>query len=73
MKLSLNHRVATQLLQLYYGLLEMDDYPSMYEFIYSEDERNEDLTINQVAEIVENYLDELKATIDEFARENRGK
>jgi hypothetical protein len=73
MKLSLNHRVATQLLQLYYGLLEMDDYADMYEFIYSEDERDYELTIDQVADVVENYMTELKETIDEFARENRGK
>jgi hypothetical protein len=51
----------------------MDDYADMYEFIYSEDERDYELTIDQVADVVENYMTELKETIDEFARENRGK
>ena len=69
MKLSLNHRVATRLLQLYYGLLEMEDYPEKYEFIYSEDTRDEELTYDQIVNIVDEYLDDLKAIIDEFYEE----
>jgi hypothetical protein len=65
MKQTLKTRIINIMMHEYYHLLEMDDYADMYEFIYEEDERDYELTLSQVAEIVENHMTILKETIDE--------
>jgi hypothetical protein len=50
---------------MYQVLREMDDYENMYEFIYQEEERDYELTLDQVAVIVEDYMDQLDETIKE--------
>jgi hypothetical protein len=65
MKQTLKTRIINIMVHEYYRLLEMDNYADMYEFIYEEDERDYELTLSQVAEIVENHMTILKETIDE--------
>ena len=65
MKQTLKTRIINIMTHEYYRLLEMDNYADMYEFIYEEDERDYELTLSQVAEIVENHMTILKETIDE--------
>jgi hypothetical protein len=50
---------------MYQVLREMDDYADMYEFIYHEEERDYELTLDQIAVIVEDYMDQLDETIKE--------
>jgi hypothetical protein len=65
MKLTLKTRIINNLLTMYQVLREMDDYANMYEFIYQEEERDYELTLDQVAVIVEDYMDQLDETIKE--------
>jgi|LakMenE01Jun11ns_1017448.scaffolds.fasta_scaffold9689112_1 flagellar biosynthesis chaperone FliJ len=65
MKLTLKTRIINNLLTMYQVLREMDDYADMYEFIYHEEERDYELTLDQIAVIVEDYMDQLDETIKE--------
>ena len=55
------------MLDLYYGLQDMDDYEQMYEFIFDKttrDEREPDLSMDEKIKIVHRYMSELEETID---------
>ena len=65
MKLTLKTRIINNLLTMYQVLREMDDYADMYEFIYHEEERDYELTLDQIGVIVEDYMDQLNETIEE--------
>lgn len=66
MKTSLNHRVITYLLQHYYQLLELEDDMEIFETIYHNDVFDEDPTPDEIIELVETYMTDLKNTIDEY-------
>jgi hypothetical protein len=68
--LSLEHRITTHLLNYYYGILEMTDIADSYNLIVPSDDQPGVISDEEMEEVVDRYLENLKETIDEMIRKN---